>query len=261
MSTTTSTSTTMTQTQPQPQQLKFSATAEDPMAHMHETVTNHMQQFDPSHDMHHVNRVVRTAKVLARKVAETQPVDQKVVEVAALLHDVNDSKYRDQLNNGEDVLLKCLKESDLTQEQQDLVVKIAHNMSYSTEKKLREAGQWGKWHDECVELHIVQDADRLDAIGAMGILRLAAYSGAKNRPLVLTGDEDDEDTMWHFGSKLLHMHKKMKTVPGREVALKRTGIMQDMVTNAFDEVTLADLGEKTPETDAIGETVKERWIM
>lgn len=219
-----------------------------------------MQQFDPSHDMNHVDRVVRMANVLARKVAESQPVDLQVVEVAALLHDVNDSKYQDQLNDGESVMMQCLSESGLSKDQQDLVVKIAANMSYSTEKKLRKAGQWDQWHQECVELHVVQDADRLDAIGAVGILRVAAYSGAKDRPLVLTTNDEGEDAMMHFEDKLLHLHKTMKTAPGRDLAVKRTKIMNELVQQMYDEVTLADLGEESQEMDDIGVLMKERWF-
>lgn len=227
---------------------------------IHAQVAKHMQQFDPSHDMNHVDRVVRMANVLARKVAENQPVDIQVVQAAALLHDVNDSKYQDQLKDGESVMLQCLAESGLSQQQQDLVVKIAANMSFSTEKKLRKAGQWGPWHEECIELHVVQDADRLDAIGAVGILRVAAYSGAKDRPLVLTTNDEGEDAMMHFEDKLLHLHKTMKTGPGKELAVKRTKIMEELVQQMYEEVTLADLGEQSEELDDIGVLMKQRWF-
>ncbi|SEI31603.1 YALIA101S01e27270g1_1 [Yarrowia lipolytica] len=230
------------------------------MSTIHSRVAIHMAQFDPSHDMNHVDRVVRLAKVLGRKVAQSQTVDLQVVEVAALLHDVNDHKYQTQLSDGQSIMMSCLSDSGLSPEQQDLVLKIATNMSYSTEKKLRKTGEWGQWHDECVELHVVQDADRLDAIGAIGILRVAAYSGAKDRPLVLTTDDEGEDAMMHFDEKLLHLHKTMKTGPGKDLAVKRTKIMNELVQQMYDEVTLADLEEENPEMRAIGVLMKERWF-
>lgn len=97
----------------------------------------------------------------------------------------------------------------LTLAQQTLVLKIIPNISWSTEKKLRSQGAWSEWHKTCSELHAVQDADRLDAIGAVGILRCAAYSGAKGRKLV--ADEIGDDTAEsHFGDKLLLIKDRMK---------------------------------------------------
>ncbi|KAG5368933.1 hypothetical protein CJU90_1173 [Yarrowia sp. C11] len=230
------------------------------MSSIHSRVAKHMAQFDPSHDMNHVDRVVRLANILARKVAETQAVDLQVVEVAALLHDVNDHKYQSQLTDGESVMMQCLSDSGLSEDQQQLVLKIASNMSYSTEKKLRKNGEWGQWHDSCVELHLVQDADRLDAIGAVGILRVAAFSGAKNRPLVLTTNDEGDDAMMHFDEKLLHLHKTMKTAPGKTLAEQRTKIMTELVRQMYDEVTLADLGDESEEMEELGQLMKLRWF-
>ncbi len=61
------------------------------------------------------------------------------------------------------------------------ITQIIDNVSFSTEKKRRASGEWGQWHDGCIELHCVQDADRLDAIGAFGVMRCAAYTSATNK--------------------------------------------------------------------------------
>lgn len=95
----------------------------------------------------------------------------------------------------------------ITPAQRDLVLKIIPSVSYSKEQKLRAAGQW-TWQDGCVELHIVQDADRLDAIGAIGVLRTAAFSGVKGRLLVEEGDGESCEA--HFGDKLLKVREYMK---------------------------------------------------
>lgn len=103
--------------------------------------------------------------------------------------------------------------SNLPQAQIDLIQKIIPSISYSTETKLIKSGKWSEWHRSCPELLIVQDADRLDAIGAVGVFRCAAYSGAKGR--VLLGKGDGVDTAeQHFYDKLLNVKDRMKVGPG-----------------------------------------------
>lgn len=102
-----------------------------------------------------------------------------VVEVAALLHDVLDKKYAspaalvDPYNTYFapffQALTKEVPSIDLVKDgRAKVIAMIVENISWTTEKKLRSEGSWGNWHDGCVELHCVQDADRLDAIGAFG---------------------------------------------------------------------------------------------
>lgn len=91
----------------------------------------------------------------------------------------------------------------------DLILRIIPCISYSTETKLVRAGEWTEWHDSCPELKIVQDADRLDAIGAVGIMRCSAFSGAKGRTLLGKG-EGVETAEQHFYDKLLNVKDRMK---------------------------------------------------
>lgn len=107
----------------------------------------------------------------------------------------------DSIENGTD--------SSISSSQIDFISKIVPSVSWTTESKLRASGGWTEWHDTCPELHCVQDADRLDAIGAVGILRCAAFSGAKGRVLVDDG-QGGNSAEGHFGDKLLQIRDRMK---------------------------------------------------
>ena len=125
-----------------------------------------------------VRRVRNTALALARAVPDRKP-DLLVVELAALLHDVLDKKYmdpklsaveREPLNFFHPFFESVSSYIDLVKTgQAELIGRIIENVSWTTEKKLRENGELTPWHESCVELHCVQDADRLDAIGAFGV--------------------------------------------------------------------------------------------
>ena len=97
----------------------------------------------------------------------------------------------------------------ITTDQIELIGRIVPSVSWSTEAKLRKAGAWTEWHDTCAELHCVQDADRLDAIGAVGIMRCSAFSGAKGRILLDEGDGKGS-AEGHFDEKLLKIRDRMK---------------------------------------------------
>lgn len=97
--------------------------------------------------------------------------------LAALLHDVLDKKYITHAQAADPYAyfqpffasIATSHGVDLVEDGRDqIIAKIIDSVSWSTEKKLRETGKWTEWHDTCVELHCVQDADRLDAIGAFG---------------------------------------------------------------------------------------------
>jgi uncharacterized protein len=128
-----------------------------------------------------VERVRKTAIAIAHAITPTasRKPDLLTVEVAALLHDVLDKKYvpAEQASDAH-AYLRPFFESAAHTHGVDLIgdgrareiARIIENVSWSTEKKLREAGELQDWHRDCLELHCVQDADRLDAIGAFGKL-------------------------------------------------------------------------------------------
>ncbi|KAJ2652156.1 hypothetical protein IWW40_001353 [Coemansia sp. RSA 1250] len=172
-------------------------------------VQEYMRQFDCSHDWHHVERVVRQALIIAKTESTHTPIDILVVHLAALLHDVNDAKYTKEPTVS---IAEFLTSNGLEEEKALLISRIIDNVSFRKELKADEKSEW---RDSCMELACVQDADRLDAVGAFGILRCAAFSGARNRPLhspqdMITADITFEDYVKESnkGSAIAHFHGK-----------------------------------------------------
>ncbi|KAF9036249.1 hypothetical protein BJ165DRAFT_1417196 [Panaeolus papilionaceus] len=202
-----------------------------------------MARYDPSHDKYHVYRVRKTALYLANTLTPTP--DLLVIELAALLHDVLDKKYvtPEQAADPYSFFLPFFKAwkttgIDLVEDQRaQLIAKIVDNVSWSTEKKRRQAGEWSNWHDTCTELHCVQDADRLDAIGAFGIMRCAAFSTVTNRPLhTPAGDPEQEHTsIQHFHDKLLKIRDALKTEAGTKMGHKRHQTLLDFLASVEEE--------------------------
>ncbi|KAH7913538.1 hypothetical protein BJ138DRAFT_1145962 [Hygrophoropsis aurantiaca] len=205
-------------------------------------MTETMARYDPSHDAYHVERVRKTAMSLARALASQKP-DLLVVELAALLHDVLDKKYAPEAEASDPYTyfkgffetLSSACDLDLRSDgRARQIVNIIENVSWTTEKQLRKDGQWTEWHDSCVELHCVQDADRLDAIGAFGIMRCAAYSAVVNRPLHAPPGRSDT-AIQHFYDKLLHIQDRLKTEPGRKMGRKRHQFMLEFLRSIDEE--------------------------
>ncbi|TFY50800.1 hypothetical protein EVJ58_g10884 [Rhodofomes roseus] len=191
-------------------------------------MTETMARYDPSHDAYHVQRP-----------------DLLTVELAALLHDVLDKKYVSAADAADPYafflpFFRQLSEEhgiDLVEDgRARTITNIVDNVSWSTEKRLRSEGKWSEWHETCVELHCVQDADRLDAIGAFGIMRCAAYSAATNHALhTPAGDPaHPASAVQHFHDKLLRIRGRLKTEPGKQMAEKRHKLMLDFL-QAVDE--------------------------
>lgn len=176
-------------------------------------VRDYMSHYDGSHDFNHIQRVVHLAHTIQASspptAAATSP---QIVTLAALLHDVGDRKY---LKPGEDasrLVATVLLSLGASQALAEKVQAICLGVSYSSEVKdpARVAALIG----EHPELAVVQDADRLDAIGAVGVGRTFAFGGARGRSL--------EDTIEHFGDKLVRLEGMMKTEAGRRMARERT---------------------------------------
>ncbi|KAK2872050.1 hypothetical protein FQN49_002598 [Arthroderma sp. PD_2] len=183
-------------------------------------VAKHMAGHDPSHNARHVSRVVRLAQtILAKEKARDASIlyDETVVTLAAWMHDIGDRKYLPKPSDGGE-------QADPLVAQR--VQEIVSNVSYSTEIKDPSIVRHLISHEGGYpELAIVQDADRLDAIGAVGIARCFTYLGAKSKSPSKDGGEgpepDLDDAIEHFEEKLIKLEGMMKTVTGREMARGR----------------------------------------
>ncbi len=172
------------------------------------------------HDYEHIFRVTNQALTLANKY----PCDKFVVEMAALLHDIDDPKLNPEPTHKVETYLNQI---ELSRERIEKILSITHNLSFTKSKK-------GIIVDS-IEGKIVQDADRLDAIGAIGIARCFAYGGANSRP-IYKGSTDDESSIAHFYQKLLKLKDMMNLEESRNIAIERTALMNDYLHAFFEEL-------------------------
>jgi len=176
-------------------------------------IKSYMSNYDASHSFDHIERVVRLARYILSKSPSEPVLDARVVVLSSLLHDVGDRKY---LKAGEDattMIAEVLRGLGAPDELAEKVQTICLGVSYSTEVKDPERIR--ALISEHPELAVVQDADRIDAIGAVGLGRMFTYGGAK------TG-RSLGDSMQHLDDKLLRLEGMVKTDAGRQLAKDRT---------------------------------------
>lgn len=196
----------------------------------------YMSQYDASHDWSHIQRVVAMAHKIYTATAPSNPtLSLRKVILAALLHDVGDRKY---VKPGEDpttLVRDFLLGAGADKELADDVQAICLGVGYTSE--VRDPARTAALVAAYPELAVVQDADRLDAIGAVGIGRCFAYGAVKDPHRGLQGSVD------HFGEKLLRLEGMMKTQAGREMAADRTERLRMFETWWREENASVDLGE------------------
>lgn len=200
-----------TQTPPTNSTTNMSTSDEDLILATHVFVKSYMSHFDSSHDYAHVLRVLTLAeKIHAATLAlkPFKPPNHTITILLALLHDVADKKYHpNPSSTAEQFLLSAGCDADRA----TLIQKLVDNVSWSNEQKNPDAVA-----ALCVlfpELAIVQDADRLDAIGAVGIGRAFTYGAVKGGGM--------GKVIEHFEDKLLKLQGSMKTLEGIKLAKAR----------------------------------------
>jgi uncharacterized protein len=220
---------------------------------------------DASHDWNHIERVWRLTQTLVQRETELAgpgSVDLEVAELAALLHDIADWKYSGSETAGVERAAAFLKDQRYDEARATRVLHIIENVSFHTElgKMKKDGAGGGPEEAPCLELQVVQDADRLDAVGAIGIARCFTYGGHKKRQLYDLSDGSSiyrpesersatlmskeaymegtkkEDTVEHFYEKLLHLRGMMKTKAGAAIAEGRHKFMESYLEQLDLEV-------------------------
>lgn len=257
----------------------FSLTGDPLVEAVTAAVRVHMSQYDASHDFNHIRRVVGLSRHLWQSYnhsAHSAPADQRVVVLAALLHDVGDRKYiksaeyapvSDNEVQAIDALVQDTPYADdpgarataavfhrcarsvpsqvVEGEKEDIValgrhvILVCQNVSWSAENRTdatREAVE--ALAAKVPELAIVQDADRLDSLGAVGVARCFAY-GAKAGVGGKAQGRSLDDSLDHFDEKLVLVAKQMKTREGTRLAEERTLRLQMVQTWFRDEASFA----------------------
>lgn len=188
------------------------------------------------HDWYHIERVLK----LAQYIQSNEGGDLEVVTCSALLHDISDHKLNGgKLNDNGRVAREILTKLNAPESIVERVVRIVDLVSYK--------GQGVADKTESLELSIVRDADRLDAIGAIGIARAFHFGGSRNRPFYdpeiapkkhrdfAEYARDKSHTMNHFHEKLLLLFDRLETPTAKLIGRKRQSLMEDFVANFYQE--------------------------
>ncbi|PZX95421.1 phosphohydrolase [Flavobacterium aquariorum] len=199
-------------------------------------VKEKLSNAEGGHDWFHIQRVYKNALLIAKG----ENCDEIVVKLGALLHDIADSKFHDGDETvGPKVAREFLESEGVSETIISHVIQIIDNISF-------KGGKTEKTFSS-IELDIVQDADRLDAIGAIGIARAFNYGGFKNRSMYnpqvapnlhMSKEEyksSQTPTINHFYEKLLLLKDKMNTETGKRVAEQRHHYMQGFLAQFYAE--------------------------
>ncbi len=179
-----------------------------------EIVTQRMAGQAAGHGMDHVLRVLQAARVIRAEVGG----NRLVVELAAILHDLGDAKFHDGAERSAEFACQILSELGAAPELIEHVAQIVDNISFRKGVDRQQLSLEGQ---------IVQDADRLDALGAIGIVRTIEYGAALGQPFYLREDQGGKTKtgVGHFHEKLFKLRDQMNTQPGRRMAKEREKFM------------------------------------
>ena len=212
--------------------MKYSTIIETTITFVKEVLKN----AEGGHDWFHIERVYKNSLL----IANGEKCDSLIVQLSALLHDIADSKFHEGDETvGPKKARMFLESKNVPENTITHVVNIIENISF---KGGHEAKKFSS-----LELDIVQDADRLDAIGAIGIARTFNYGGFKNRAIYnpeikpnlnMSKEEyknSDAPTINHFYEKLLLLKDKMNTKTGKEIAAQRHDFMKLFLNQFYAE--------------------------
>ncbi|KAI0107261.1 HD domain-containing protein [Nemania sp. FL0031] len=185
-----------------------------------EYVEAYMANYDGSHDFNHIRRVLGLAKHIHAHSPDASQRDLQVVILSALLHDVGDKKYLKPGEDASSLVNDLLVSHGAPEALASKVQAICLGVSYSSE--IKDPARVRELIKLYPELAIVQDADRLDAIGSIGIGRVFTFTGARTKASMA-------DSIQHFYDKLLRLQNMMKTDIGRQLAEEKTRRMKEFL--------------------------------
>ena len=201
-------------------------------------VKSTLQDAEGGHDWFHIERVWKNANLIAKN----ENVDLFIIELGALLHDIADAKFHDGDETvGPEKARNFLESIHINEPIIQHIESIITNISFKNSLDSRSKKFTSK------EMEVIQDADRLDAIGAIGIARAFNYGGFKNREIynpeikpVINQSKDvykksTSPTINHFYEKLLLLKDKMNTKTGKKIAEKRYAFMEQYLAQFYKE--------------------------
>lgn len=194
-------------------------TTEETLANVRQIIFKQFSGEGTGHDYFHIERVVTNALKIGRK----ENADLFLVELSAWLHDVGDYKLNGGIDKSTEQITIILSGLNISKDILNKVIEIVSQVSFSKGKKA-----------ESMEAKVVQDADRLDAIGAMGVARTFAFGGSKQRELH-NPIHPENTSIQHFYDKLLLIKDKMNTTIGKEIAEERHNYMMNFLHRFYKE--------------------------
>lgn len=188
-----------------------------------ETVRENLANQGAGHGFDHVVRVARSARVIAEEVGG----DRFVIELAALLHDVGDAKFHAGVERSGELAHQILVDLGVDDAIIEHVVHIVENLSYRKQATADPLSLEGR---------VVQDADRLDALGAIGIVRTIEYGAVTGQPFHVAGNQHAKSGLGHFHEKLYKLRELMNTEAARRIAAEREDFMRQFENQFAREV-------------------------
>lgn len=177
------------------------------------------------HDWYHIDQV----RTMALRIAKKEGGDRHIIEIAALAHDIGDKKFHATKEIGQKATRKVLKDAGVPGEELKKIESIIDNVSFS-----------GGKIPASLEGKIVQDADRVYALGAIGIARAFATGASKRNPIHNPDEKGAQTTINHFYEKLLLLKDKMNTKTGRKIAKSRHAYMEKFLKQFYAEWEATD---------------------
>lgn len=188
--------------------------------HIENYVKGKLDTETTGHDYFHAVRVMNNAL----QIAKYKSVNLDIIKVSALTHDLIDKKVTDDIDSSLNELKQKLKEANYNDISIEETINIIQDISYSKGRVPKS-----------LEGKIVQDADRLDALGAIGIARTFAFGGKNSRMIYNPNKSDNTDSLSHFYDKLLKLKDLMNTSEAKVIAEERTKYMVEYLDRFYLE--------------------------